>query len=70
MNWLKDKKPLKEGPLYHIENFEETYCFEVKDTEKTDAGTYICVAQNTQGKASTKIPLKVNGKYTSDCSLS
>ena len=62
VTWMKNKKTLKDTDLYHFENFEDTYCFEVKDTEKTDAGPYTCVAENTEGKVTCTVPLTVNGE--------
>ncbi|GFS00818.1 titin [Elysia marginata] len=60
VTWLRDNQPLQDTDLYHLETFEDNYCFEIKDTEMEDAGPYTCVAENTEGKVSVNIPLVVN----------
>lgn len=59
--WKKDDKPLDDKELFHVESYEDTYCFEVKDTTPEDAGTYVCVATNEVGEAVCEIPLEVKG---------
>ena len=61
VSWYKSQTLLT-GDLYHSENYEDTYCFEIKDTQKTDAGQFTAVAQNSEGKAECAIDLQVNGK--------
>jgi hypothetical protein len=61
VTWKKDDKPLDDTDLYHIESYEDTYCFEIKDTSPEDAGTYTCVATNEVGEAICEIPLEVKG---------
>lgn len=59
---MKEKILLEDADLYHLESYEDTYCFEIKDTEKEDVGVYTCVAENDFGRASVDIPLFVTGK--------
>lgn len=65
VTWMKNKELLDDTELYHFENYEDTYCFEIKDTEKEDAGVYLCAAENTEGRASVEIPLVVKGTFFS-----
>ena len=62
VTWKKDDKPLDDTELYHIESYEDTYCFEIKETGSEDAGVYTCVATNEVGEAVCEIPLEVKGK--------
>ena len=62
MIWKKDNKPLEDTELYHLESYEDTYCFEIKETTQEDAGVYTCVATNDVGEAVCEIPLEVKGK--------
>lgn len=61
VTWKKDDKTLDDKDLYHVESYEDTYCFEVKDTGPEDAGSYLCVATNEVGEATCEIPLEVKG---------
>ena len=61
--WKKDDKPLDDKELYHVESYEDTYCFEIKDTGTEDAGNYVCVATNEVGEAVCEIPLEVKGEF-------
>ena len=63
VTWKKDGKPLDDTELYHIESYEDTYCFEIKDTGSEDAGVYTCIATNEVGETVCEIPLEVKGKY-------
>ncbi|XP_012945307.1 myopalladin, partial [Aplysia californica] len=60
VTWYKDEEPLEDAELYHTESYEDTHCFEIKDTEKTDEGPYTCMAENSEGKVTCQIPLFVN----------
>lgn len=62
MVWKRDNKVIDDKDFYDIEKFEDTYCFEIKDTELIDTGVYTCVATNEVGEATCTIPLVVNGK--------
>lgn len=62
MSWVKEDQVLNNTVLYHLESFEDTHCFEIKDTEPEDSGVYTCIAENTEGKATCNIPLIINGK--------
>ena len=63
MTWKKDGMPLEDTDLYHIESYEDTYCFEIKETGPNDEGVYTCVAANEVGEAVCEIPLEVKGQY-------
>ncbi|RUS90390.1 hypothetical protein EGW08_001885 [Elysia chlorotica] len=60
VSWLKATEPLLDADLYRVETYEDTHCFEINDTELQDAGSYTCVAENTEGRISVEIPLIVN----------
>ena len=64
--WKKDNMVLEDTELYHFDKYEDTYCFEVKDSDVVDAGVYTCVATNEVGEVTVDIPLTVNGKWLSD----
>ena len=71
MVWKFNDTVLEDRELYHFEKYEDTHCLEVKETEKHDAGTYTCVATNSEGEAVCHIPLIVNGEgYPLICILS
>lgn len=59
--WKFADEVLEDKELYHFEKFEDTWCFEIKDVEKQDAGTYKCIATNSVGQAICEVPLIVNG---------
>lgn len=66
MTWYK----VKEGKLervedttkYHIEDYDTTFCLEVKSTEAIDAGAYIVKAENEAGDAEAEFNVKVESK--------
>ncbi|KAJ8319891.1 hypothetical protein KUTeg_001478 [Tegillarca granosa] len=60
VQWKKDDEILDDTELYHYEKYEDTYCFEIKDTEIEDGGVYTCVATNEVGETTCDIPLQVN----------
>lgn len=62
MSWTRDGEVLDDKSIYHTDQFEDTYNFEIKNTEVEDAGIYTCTATNRAGEATSQIPLIVNGE--------
>ena len=63
VSWYKDGELLHDDRIYHMESFEETHCFEIKDFVESDEGTYTCIAQNSEGKTTRHIQLFFKGSF-------
>ena len=52
----------EEGTKYHIEDFETTFCMEVKSAEEVDAGAYLVRADNEAGDVEAEFKLSIKSK--------
>lgn len=48
---------------YHIEDYETTYCMEVKNTQEVDAGIFRVVAENEAGDIEADFTVNVQSKF-------
>lgn len=48
---------------HHIEDYETTFCMEVKSTQEVDEGTYIVKAENEAGETSAEFDVIVKSKF-------
>lgn len=55
-----------ESDKYHVEDYDTTYCLEVKSAEEIDAGSYIVKAQNEAGDVEAEFKLDVESKFTTN----
>ncbi|XP_023933258.1 titin isoform X1 [Lingula anatina] len=59
VTWSKGDEELTDTNKYHIEEYEDVYCFEINQAIKEDTGDYTCTARNPAGEATCTIPLTV-----------
>ncbi|XP_074642623.1 twitchin-like [Tubulanus polymorphus] len=59
VTWTKRGKKLTDEKLYHIEDYEETYVFEIINSKISDSDVYLCKAKNEAGEDKCSIKLDV-----------
>lgn len=61
IQWMKDRRELKSSGNIRITFVGGTACLEVSSTSKTDAGDYLCKANNAAGTDFCKSRVTVEG---------
>lgn len=74
MKWFKvtdgELQSVTEDDKYHVEDYDTTYCMEVKSIDDVDAGVYIVKAQNKAGDVEAEFKLDVESKLDLSSDLS
>lgn len=60
---------VEDATKYHIEDYDTTFCLEVKATQKVDAGTYLVKANNEAGDVEAEFKLSVESMLDHKLSL-
>lgn len=66
MTWYKvtdgELCSLDDTSKYHVEDYDTTFCMEVKSTEDIDTGAYVVKAKNEAGDVEAEFKLDVESK--------
>lgn len=62
MTWTKDGKELKAGGRYEISYSLGICSLEIQSCEMSDAGRYVCKAENSKGSLETSSKITIDGK--------
>lgn len=63
VTWFADKKPLEEGPKYHMTFVDNVATLKVMDVSLDDSVDFTCTAENVAGEVTATARLTVQGIY-------